>query len=69
MIDPPIAEKGIHPKATKLNFQENTNPRTVPQINAKITSIIMASPSVLAPFNVCTSLARTDVRTPAAFSL
>lgn len=59
----------MQPRATKLNLHEKINPRIIPQTRAKKDSQMTANPSVLAPLRVYTSLARTDVRTPGAFSL
>ena len=56
---------GTHPRATKLSLQLKTKPIVIPQHKAKNTSTITATASVLTPFNVCTSLERIPVRTPA----
>ena len=61
--------KGIHPSATRLILQLNANPNAIPTTRAKLDSMITAVPSVLAPFSAYTSLARTEFRTPGAFSL
>ena len=61
--------KGTQPRATRLTFQWKLNPRASPTIIAKVDSITTALPSVLAPFRACTSFAKTEFRTPGAFSL
>jgi hypothetical protein len=49
-MDPPNIIKGINPKATRLNLQENVNPKIIPHVIANNDSIITAIPSVLTPF-------------------
>src|SRR5438105_4342451 len=61
--------KGVQPNATRLTFHEKMNPRVQPQHRANIVSMMTAKPSVLTPLRVYTSLARTDVMTPAELSL
>lgn len=41
---------GVNPSATKLNLQENVNPKAIPHVIAKKDSIMTATPSVLTPF-------------------